>query len=124
MLCFEDVRADHPSMMGPEYVDMSGDALPTLEGVDTWWKVLPSEGQSFRHACFLTDCLNIVGLRENTPLQSSMVPSEIVEESSNCTSRSRHSELKLKSKVNRNAGGQQPESGKLSRDGESAIVIL
>ncbi|KAN0094297.1 hypothetical protein V8E55_002584 [Tylopilus felleus] len=99
-LCFEDVRADDPSTIGPEYVDVSGDALPTLEGVDTWWKVLPSE----------------VGLRANTPLQSSKVPSEIVEESSNCTSRSRRSELKLKSKVNRNAGGQQPESGKPSRD--------
>ena len=74
--------------------------------------------------CFPTDRLNIVGLRANTPLQSSKVPSEIVEESSNCTSRSRRSELKLKSKVNRNAGGQQPESGKPSRDGESAIVTL
>lgn len=51
-LCFEDVRADDPSTIGPEYVDVSGDALPTLEGVDTWWKVLPSEGQSFRHALF------------------------------------------------------------------------
>ncbi|KAN0090968.1 hypothetical protein V8E55_004534 [Tylopilus felleus] len=49
-LCFEEVRENNPSTMGPEYVDVSVDALPPLEEVDTWWKVLPSNGRSFRDA--------------------------------------------------------------------------
>ena len=45
---FDDVRADDPSIIGSEYVDVPAHALPELKGADfSWWKGLPPSGGLF-----------------------------------------------------------------------------
>ena len=44
-LCFHEVHADDPLVIGPNYVDIHVEALPDLEGDDFWWKVLPPHGE-------------------------------------------------------------------------------
>ncbi|KAG9309154.1 hypothetical protein JVU11DRAFT_10864 [Chiua virens] len=39
-LRFEGIRADDPSVSGPEYVDVPEEQLPALQG-DLWWTMLP-----------------------------------------------------------------------------------
>lgn len=44
-LCFDDVRADDPSITDTSYVDVPADALPDLVGTEFWWQEVPPSSE-------------------------------------------------------------------------------